>query len=159
MDVIDLASCVGAGAERLVDEHMAAGGAMEEVIDVLRREGHVPDRLYVSALHLLGDMRNALGSSAGLVGQLGVRVDSSRRGGHGAFRHSAAFERMRRILDGLRPHERELMRWLVTCRELERGTLVDRGRLTSGYEHARTARAYATGQIVSLLATIADGYG
>jgi hypothetical protein len=63
---------------------------------------------------------------------------------------------MDRLLSKLRGHERELLGYLIVKRELPRGSLADRGRVKSGFEHNRSARAFTTGQIVSLLDSVVE---
>ncbi len=146
---------LGGGA---TTENWMAGGATEDVVDELRKEGHVTDRQYVAVRRFLDDMRKAHGSSGGIVPQYGERVQSSLRermappgGGD-----PDAFVRMNRVLTGLREHERQLLGYLIVKRELPRGSLTDRGRMTSGYSNGKTARAFTTGQIRALFESIAE---
>ena len=140
-------------------ENWMAGGSMGDVVAILRREGHLSDMQYAAAARLLRAMRRAHGSSGGIVGELQERVQTSIReriappgGGD-----PDAFALVDRVLSKLRRHERELLGHLIVMRELPRGgSLADRGRARSGFEHTRSARACTTGQIVSLLDTVVE---
>jgi hypothetical protein len=138
-----------------------AGGAMGDVVEELHKEGHVSDAHYVTACRFLHDLRRSHGTSDGIVGQLCERVQTSTRErlappGGGDF---DAYERVRRVLDGLFGHERRLIGFLVVQKELARGSLSDFGRQMSGYKTNKTTRAYAVGRINGLLASIAELYG
>jgi len=134
---------------------------MGDVLEQLHREGHISDKLYVVAARLLEDMRRAHGTSGGIVTlELSERVQSSTRprwrppgGGD-----PDAFSRMDSVLGRLHAHERETMAYMIKARELPRGRLADRGRQVSGFEHSRSASAYMTGRICSLLESIAELY-
>lgn len=156
----------GARASSLVEiesqfgEDWQAGGSIGDIIDSMYKEGHVRDELYVICLRLLDDMRRTHGTSGGIVLELGERVQTSVRertappgGGD-----PDAFDRMERALSKLRAHEREMMAYLIRTRELPPGGLAHVGQQSSGYKHARSARAYMTGRIVALLESIAEVY-
>jgi len=135
-----------------------AGGSFGDVVLELRREGHVSDAQYGAAARLLRAMRSIHGTSGGIVPEIQERVQTSIRqclyppgGGD-----PDAFAFMDRLLSRLRGHERELLGYLIVRRELPRGSLADRGRVKSAYEHNRSARAFTTGQIVSLLDSVVE---
>ena len=137
-----------------------AGGAMGDIIEGLRKERHIRDRAFAATVRLLEDMRQAHGTSGGIVPVIAERVQSSVRpllwppgGGD-----QDAFQRMQSVLNRLRGHEREVMAYMIRARELPRGSLSERGRQLSGYEHSRSARAYMTGRICALLDSIAEAY-
>jgi hypothetical protein len=137
-----------------------AGGSMGDVMAELHREGHIKAEDYVAVCWLLEDMRASHGTSAGIVGEVCEKVQTSLRermcppgGGD-----PDAFDRMSRVLDRLRAHERDLLRVLVVQRELPRGGLSDMGRLRSAYRTNKTTRAFAVGMIASLASSIAQLY-
>lgn len=133
---------------------------MGEIIEGLRKEGHIRDSLYVPAARLLDDMRRAHGSSRLGSVMLMERVQGSVQprcwpAGGG---DPDAFARMNVVLCQLMGHERRTMAYMIRAREVPRGSLADQGRWLSGYEHSRAARAYMTGRICSLLESIAEVY-
>lgn len=143
---------------RTGNEPWLAGGAMGDVLEGLKKEGHITGRQYVAGLWLLDEMRKSHGTSAGLIPQLGERVDTSRMArlfppGGG---DPDSFARMEIFLDGLRQHERELLGFLIVHKERTRGSLADWGRGRSAYEHGRSARAFTTGQISAALSSLAE---
>jgi len=138
-----------------------AGGSIGDVIEELHREGHIKDSHYVAVCRLLADMRTHHGDSGGIVSEVQERVQTCIRerlcppgGGD-----PDAFARMSRALNLLRPHERELLNFLVVKKELGRGALSDWGRLRSAYRTNKTTRAAAVGQVTCLAASIAEVYG
>ena len=135
----------------------APGGSMGDVLEDLRQEGHLTQRQYQACVLFLRDLQAYHGDSAGLVGQVSERVSMSNRP---RVRPSGgpSISHLDSLLGGLRPHERELMAYLVKGREQLRGTLADFGRLHSGYQTMRTARAVAVGRIGALLDTLVDEY-
>lgn len=137
-----------------------AGGAVGDVVEELRKEGHISDRQYVAVCRLLEDMRRAHGTSAGIVPEYGERVQTSvrPRGRPPGGGDPDAFNRMDRLLGSLREHERRMLGYLIVKKELPRGSLADYGRQASGYKHNRAARAFATGKIRSLLESIEELY-
>jgi hypothetical protein len=144
----------------MADVEWMAGGSMADVVEELRKEGHVSDAHYVASCRLLEDMRRAHGSSDGIVGNVCERVQTSRRVrlGPPGGGDQDAFDRMMRMLDALSQHERKLLGFLIVQRELPRGSLSDLGRMTSGYQTNKTTRAFAVGRISSLLASIHERY-
>jgi hypothetical protein len=133
---------------------------MGDIVDALRKEGHIRDRPYAAVARLIEDMRRAHGSSKLGSVMLTERVQGSVRPlfwpqGGGDL---DAFHRMDAVLSRLDRHEREVMAYMIRARELPRGSLSERGRQLSGYEHGRSARAYMTGRICALLDSIAEGY-
>jgi len=124
----------------------------------LYREGHIPEEHYVSAQRFLQDVRKFHGHSHGVV-QYGERVQSSYKdrlpvlGGR-----PDAFRRMQKMLDGLYAHDRGLFNYLVRQKELARGSLSDLGRMWSGYTTNKTTRAYMTGRVASLVASMHESY-
>ena len=63
---------------------------------------------------------------------------------------------MERLLKGLRPHERALVKALVTSPERGVVSLSEYGKARSNYATQRTARAYATGRLVAMLETLSE---
>jgi hypothetical protein len=59
-------------------------------------------------------------------------------------------------LNRLRPHERELLKHLVTIREKPGAGLASYGRARSAYSTGRTARAFVVGRISALLESVCD---
>lgn len=141
-------------------EDWQAGGAFRDIIEDLKREGHVSDDLYVAGCRLILDMTRCHGTSHGLVSRYGDQVD----GGEPSRlppRHLPdidAFNRMDRILGSLRRHERELLTYCVTSRDHLRGGLTNWGKQRSRYTTAKTARAHAVGQVRALLESIFELY-
>ena len=140
-------------------EDWQAGGGLPDIVRELHRDRHLPARLVQAACHLVADMARCHGSSGGLVSSHGVRVDGgSGDRDLGPVADVDAWQRMSRVLSSLRPHERELLTWCIVSGELERGSLADWGRQLSAYSTPRTARAFAAGQIRSMLETVGAGY-
>ena len=138
-------------------EDWAAGGALGEIIDDLRREGHLTDDLYAAGGRLVHDMTRCHGSSSAWgVGAYGERIGR----GDGVSRRADfdAFQRMAAVLARLREHERTLLAFCILSRELERGKLADWGRKASSYKTRQQCKAFAVGQIRSMLETVADAY-
>jgi hypothetical protein len=137
-----------------------AGGAMGDVVDELYKEGHVSDVEYVACCRFLDDLRRSHGTSDGIVSQVCERVQTSRRerlappgGGD-----PDAFARVTRFLDGLPQHQRAWINFLIVKREVARGSLSDLGRIFSGYKTNKTTRAFATGRVTAIVASIAESY-
>ena len=141
-------------------EDWQAGGAFGDILEDLKREGHIRDELYIAGFRLIHDMTRCHGHSGGLIGS----YDDNPKGG----RHERlpavhvpdmdAFSRMDRVLGGLRGHERELLSYCVKSRDLARGGISDWGRQRSKYSTAKTQRAWTVGQIRSLLESIFELY-
>jgi len=134
----------------------APGGSFGDVMDELKEEGHLTLRQWNAGQLLLVVLQTSHGSSAGIVGQVGDKVDNSTRqplyppgGGTGADAVGA-------LLKGLRHHERELFKFLVVHRELPRGSLADWARTRSAYKTNKTCRAMAVGRITGFLDSIAE---
>jgi hypothetical protein len=137
---------------------LSAGGAAGDIISELRKEGHISDWAFVTFHRFLHDLRCCHGTSDGIVGQLAERVQTSTRSrlappGGG---DPDAYARVRRVLDRMLDHERQLFGYLVKQRELARGSLSDFGKQTSGYRTNKTSRAYSVGRISGLVATVAE---
>lgn len=132
-----------------------AGGAFGDIVDDMARSQHISADLYRGARRLLSDMRRAHGTSAG-VGLYG----EDRRGGDGrpCSGDLEAFDRMSRVLGRLRAHERALLSWCILSRELRSGELADWGREHSRFKTRQQAKAYALGQIRSLVESITEAY-
>lgn len=146
--------------KRAGNEHWQAGGALGDVVLELQKEKHLTEGQVRAALAFLRDMRAAYGCSDGVVGQIAEKVDSSTRSrvappGRPA---NGSHVRMSHVLRNLRMHERETLHFLIMKREFTRGSLSDLGRMSSGYQTQRTARAAATGQVRALLASVAELY-
>lgn len=149
---------LAARTARTGNEAWLAGGGMGDVLDGLKKEGHITDGQYVAGCWLLQQMQQAHGSSGGLVPQVGERVDCSNvqrlfppGGGN-----LDSFMRMENAMRRLRNHERELLNFLIVRKELNRGSLADWGRGRSAYEHGRSARAFTTGQICAALSSLEE---
>lgn len=137
-----------------------AGGSLLDTALRLHSDGHIGDRLLAAGGRLVRDMTVCHGTSAGMVGQYDGPTGRSDPHTRLPVRSGAyeAFARMQRVLDALRPHEKDLLRFLVCSRDLERGSLADWGRQTSAYQSKPTQIASAAGQVRCLLETI-DGVG
>lgn len=130
---------------------------MVDVLTSLVKEGHLTQAQARAGYAFLKDLQKHQGSSDGLVGQVAERVDSSTRsrlappdgGGSDAYAQ---------VLRGLRPHERELLHFLVIHKELPRGSLADWGRLNSAYKTPKTCKAMAVGAIRMMLDSMAALY-
>lgn len=134
------------------------GGAFPDVLADLHRRGHLPRRLMVPLAGFLMDLA-AHASSAGLTASYGERAGGTAPGsrpppGCGLDR----WQRAQRVLDGLTPDERELLRHLVLGREAARPGLAEWGRQHSGFGDAPRRRAFAVGQVRALAARIAAAY-
>jgi hypothetical protein len=141
-------------------ESWMAGGAMGEAVEELRKEGHVSEPQWMACRRFLEDLRRLHGSSAGIVPLYQERVQTSVRArsrppGGG---DPDAFARVTRVLNSLHPHERNTLGYLIVRKELPRGSLADFGRLYSAYKQNKTAKAFSTGVVQSLLASIACLY-
>lgn len=137
-----------------------AGGALPDVLKDLKREGHISDSLYVAGCRLAHDMTRCHGRSGGLVSRYCDQVDGGVSEGLPP-QHATdfdAFQRMDSVLGHLRGHEREILAFCVLSRELQRGSLSDWGRQRSKYQSAKTAKAFATGQIRSMLQSLEELY-
>lgn len=147
-------------SSRIKAEHWQAGGALGDTLEELFKEGHISGMQYAVALRFLEDMRNAYGSSAGLVGVVEERVQTSTKTYHAppGVPANAAQRRMSHVLRSLREHERETLHFLIMRRELARGGLSDLGRIKSNYQTQKTTRAAATGLVRALVATIVEVY-
>lgn len=136
----------------------APGGSFPDVISDLHSEGHISARGFRAAVLFLSDLRAAHGSSGGLVSQLSDKVQTGARellwppGGPVGI---AEFDRR---VNRLRPHERQLLAFLVKHREHARGTLADLGRQISGYKTAKTMRAVVVGRVGALCDSLAELY-
>lgn len=136
----------------------APGGAMSDVLDDLKKEGHISDRQYLAGLMLLKYLQDNHGSSDGLIGQIQERVQSSTRerlsppgGGN-----PDSFEKLVWVFRSLHEHERRFFEFMVRHRELPRGSLSDWGRLHSGFKTNKTSRAATVGVVVSFLNSVAE---
>lgn len=137
-----------------------AGGSLPDLLEELYKGEHIDVRHLAVAGALVCDMRQIHGSSGGLTARYGSQVDGGRSEGRpprfGA--RPEAFDRMNRVLRGLRQHERELLKRCILNRELRRGGLAQWGREQSAYAHGDTARAFAVGQVKSMLETLGELY-
>jgi len=130
---------------------------MVDVLTSLVKQGHLTQAQAKAGYSFLRDLQKSQGSSAGLVGQVAERVDSSTMArlappdGGGSDAYS-------KVLQGLRPHERELLHFLVIHKELPRGSLADWGRQNSAYKTPKTATAAAVGAIRMMLDSMAALY-
>jgi hypothetical protein len=135
----------------------APGGSLGDIIDDLRHEGHLSPRQLKAVLIFLAELQRSHGASAGLVTNISEKVDLSRReaqrppGG-------ASITELDHRLHRLRPHERELLKCLITAREKPRGTLTDYGKARCGFSQQRTAKAFAIGRVSALLESLADDF-
>lgn len=133
---------------------------MGDLLEDMRLGGHLTPRQHRAAMLFLRDLGAQHGTSAGIVGVVGERVDSGIRpplcppGGL----IGADLVLLDNRLHGLRRHERWLLGFLVQHRELQRGTLRDLGRLRSGYTDRVAAQGVAVGRIGGLLDTLADEF-
>lgn len=146
--------------ESHVTEDWQAGGAFADVLEDLKREGHISADMYVAGARLMIDMTRCHGRSSGLVSGYD---DNPRKGRPDLLPSDTpedvdAFSRMNTVLCALRSHERELLSFCVLSRDLPRGGLSEWGRQRSRYATAKTQRAMAVGQIVALLGSIFEIY-
>jgi len=159
-DITERLVQVGLDAKYGKIEDYQAGGSLPDVLNDLKREGHIDDRLYIAGSRLVIDMTRCHGHSGSLVSKYGDQV----QGGGSEYLPSRfktdfeAFRRMDAVLNGLKEHERHTLRECVTAKEAQRGQLSDIGRRRSGYTTAKTARAFAVGQIKALLESVAEMY-
>ena len=146
---------MGVMSNRRLPAPNAPGGAFSDIISDLHSEGHISPRRFRAGVVLLIDWQAAHGRSVGLVGSTAEKVQTGFRerlcptGGPSI----AGFDQR---LHRLPPHQRQLLKELVTSKEHARGSLSDIGRRHSGYQTARTARAVAVGMIVVLLDAVAE---
>ena len=136
----------------------APGGSMADVIDDIDMEGHLTSRHRLAATMFMADLQSSHGTSEGVVADTQPRVDTSVRPRFWPVGSPGDIASLDQRLNRLRRHERQLMGHLVKSRELARGSLSDYGRMRSGYQSQKTARAYAVGRVVALLDTLADEY-
>lgn len=143
-----------------LNEQWQAGGSFQDLIQTLLKEGHITDDLYVAGCRLVRDMQRSSGCSDGLIARYGAQVDCAKGDGGmlGASYDRDAFRRMETVLRGMRTHERMLFQSLALSRERARGSLADIGRQSSRYGTSKTAKAFAAGQVRSLLQTIHELY-
>jgi hypothetical protein len=133
---------------------------MVDVLTSLVKEGHLTQAQARAGYAFLKELQQYHGTSAGLVGQVQERVDMTTRSrlappdGGGMGTGSIDL-----IVQGLRPHEQDLLRFLVIHKELPRGSLADWGRQNSGYKTPKTCKAMAVGAVRSMLDSMAAIYG
>jgi hypothetical protein len=125
------------------------------VVDDIRKEAsHLTVSQYEAAKLIMAYMAGGWGSSEGLVGQIGTKVDCSTvarlyppsGGGH-------LDERTAQQLRGLRQHEIELISRIAFGRGR---CLEEYGMVNSGYKTNKTARAFAIGRVTALLESVAE---
>lgn len=131
---------------------------MGDVISDLHNEGHISPRQFRAVVCFLSDWQAYHGHSGGLVGQLAEKVQTAPREPLWPPGGPVGIVEFDRRLNRLRPHERTLLRFLVTHREKARGTLSDLGRQISGYKTAKTTRAVVVGRVGALCDSLAEIY-
>ena len=130
------------------------------VIDDIRGDGrgegasHLTIWQYQAAQLIMQHMAGTIGSSEGLVGQMGTKVDCSTRPRMAPPNPGGAInEQVSRQLKGLREHEVELLSRIAYGRGR---CLEDYGKVKSSYKTSKTARAFAIGRVTALLDTVAE---
>ena len=133
----------------------APGGAMGDILEEVRGDGHLTKRQYNAGVLLLALLQKIEGSSKGLVAQMMGKVDGASFS-PSQYAGAAADADLNRILKGLRPAERSFMKFLVVCREKPRGQLADWGKSHSDFKTNKTARAVTIGRLIGFLDAVAD---
>lgn len=135
----------------------APGGALGDVLDELKEEGHLSSRQYHAGVLLLRMLQTWHGTSAGFSRWLVERIDNGGYEDAVAQRVARAdLERLDVLLKGLRQHEREFLKFLVVHRERPRGTLADWGGIKSAYKTNKTRRAVTVGRASGFLDSVAE---
>jgi hypothetical protein len=124
------------------------------VDDIQKEANHLTTWQKLAAALLMQHMSGVIGSSDGLVGQMSTKVDCSTRpraappNSYGSVNHQIA-----QVVSSLRPHEKDLLSRIARGRG---GCLADYGKVKSGFQVNRTARAFAIGRVSALLDTVAE---
>ena len=149
------ADALGMSADEASQCDWEAGGNLLPVLRSLSREGHLRPHMSMAMAMFMHDLTQKHGSSQGLVSDLGIKIDQSRRATTPrAIGNVLARDRCLALLDGLRPHERELLKHLILSGESPRSELATWGADRSGYKSRKTQSAFAVGQCISLITTI-----
>jgi hypothetical protein len=135
----------------------APAGAFPDVLADLRQQGHLTQRQFSAGTLFLRDLQASHGQSAGLVSNIAERIDAGRRP---ALRPPGgpSIALLDQRLNRLHPHERDLLKVLVTVREKPRGTLTDYARTRSAYNTQRDQRTFGVARVTGLLDSLADLY-
>lgn len=134
----------------------APGGSMGDVIEDMAEKGHLNARQREAAALFLAALQAHHGSSQGIVGSTSDKVDCTLQLPCWPPGGGVPVDACERLLKGLRGHERELLKFLVTHRELPRGSLADWGRQHSNYKTGKTQLAVTVGRVTAMLDSIAE---
>lgn len=125
------------------------GSELARVFESMRREGHQTKEQHDAAQLILAYAAVSQGSSRGLVGGLDTRIDCRQYAG--CVSGGAFDAQMEALFCRLHEHERGLFRYLAVGQSLE-----SYSSKRSGYQPAKTLRAFGNGRLSALLDSVAE---